>query len=1041
MSSDEEFIPFDDGDDSDYVEDTDEDSDVDALKILEDLEDEEWLQDDKPSSTSKTRKKPSHVGTSARKASKEVVPTNVRRKGRDDGDEKHYKKRMKEFNHQRHQEIADHGEDPWTFFEEVDPEFGFKVPTVIWEKLFAYQQACVKWLWELHKSCTGGIIGDEMGLGKTIQVIAFLSGLHSSQVDNFRESFKSLGPSIIVCPATVMHQWVNEINTWFPPLKVAILHSSGSWGSKGKSSLIRSINKNNGILVTTYSCVNDYQEDLSAFDWHYVILDEGHKIRNPDAQTTLACKRFRTPHRIILSGSPIQNNLKELWSLFDFVVPGLLGTLPVFVEQFSIPITQGGYSNASDVQVKIAFKCATVLRDTIRPYLLRRMKDDVKDMIKLPNKNEQVLFCRLTNEQRDLYQRYIDSPEVKDIVRGSNQMFVGLINLRKICNHPSLFDGFKGESNLVKLPVNQRKYKVKPIDPEPCDDSSQMEFHHRSGKMLVIESLLRIWKKQGHKVLLFTQGRKMLHILEKFLYLKDYTFLTLDGSTNISQRQSIINQFNQDKEIFCFLLTTRVGGIGVNLTSASRVLIYDPDWNPSTDMQARERAWRIGQESQVTIYRLLTAGTIEEKMYHRQIFKQYLTNRILKDPKQRRFFKTNDLYELFSLAKDSESTESSAIFAGTGSDVKVERKRKKSRKKDKKKKRKRREEENDEETTSVDLDNISIPPDRVRELRERAKMLSQMLSKKFGQTNDETAQNIAEDASRDLDKKSKDESLPPPTSSGSSSTAEDDKKGIMFEGERISFLVKSDTTTRHADQVLKEAEEKAEVTSSDGSSSDDENSKSRRRSKSKKKKRKENHRLSRKQDEYVLTKLFKNKDSSVIHSALQHDVIEGTNTQLPADYTLVEAEAEKVANDAIKALKRSRSQCFSAVSGVPTWTGLSGKMKKNPTSSDAKASSSKNDQSSSSLLSVMRNRHRLEESSSTTLPSVDTAHDDLLHDLRSFIAFQARTPGEASTQEVLDRFSQRLPSHQTPVFKAFLHKMCDFQRRNGTGVWTLKQDF
>merc|ERR1719323_2440708 len=196
--------------------------------------------------------------------------------------------------------------------------------------------------------------------------------------------------------------------------------------------------------------------------------------------------------------------------------------------------------------------------------------------------------------------------------------------------------------------------------------------------MIVVHSLLKLWRKQGHRVLLFSQSQMMLTIIEKYVKEHGYKYLRLDGNTPIASRQKMINDFNTGDH-FVFILTTKVGGLGVNLTGANRVVIFDPDWNPSTDTQARERAWRIGQDRQVTIYRLMTSGTIEEKIYHRQIFKQLLINRVLKDPKQRRFFKSNDLYELFTLNEGtSDKTETSAIFAGTGSDVKVDGKRKRS---------------------------------------------------------------------------------------------------------------------------------------------------------------------------------------------------------------------------------------------------------------------------------------------------------------------------------------------------------------------------
>ncbi|XP_050815931.1 DNA excision repair protein ERCC-6 isoform X3 [Gopherus flavomarginatus] len=578
---------------------------------------------------------------------------------RDDGDEDYYKQRLRRWHKQRlkdkeERRMAEEDSD------ESDAEFdeGFRVPGFLFRKLFKYQQTGVRWLWELHCQQAGGILGDEMGLGKTIQIIAFLAGLSYSKIrtrgSNYR--FKGLGPTVIVCPTTVMHQWVKEFHSWWPPFRVAVLHETGSYTNK-KVKLIREIAACHGVLITSYSYIRLMQDNINSYDWHYVILDEGHKIRNPNAAVTLACKQFRTPHRIILSGSPLQNNLKELWSLFDFVFPGKLGTLPVFMEQFSVPITMGGYSNASPVQVKTAYKCACVLRDTINPYLLRRMKADVKMSLSLPDKNEQVLFCRLTDEQRQVYQNFIDSKEVYQILSGYMQVFSGLIALRKICNHPDLFSG--GPKILKSVPDDE------------LEEADQFGYWKRSGKMIVVESLLKIWHKQGHRVLLFTQSRQMLKILEVFLRDRNYSYLKMDGTTTIASRQPLITRYNEDTSIFVFLLTTRVGGIGVNLTGADRVIIYDPDWNPSTDTQARERAWRIGQKKQVTVYRLLTAGTIEEKIYHRQIFKQFLTNRVLKDPKQRRFFKSNDLYELFTLTSPdgSQGTETSAIFAGTGSDV------------------------------------------------------------------------------------------------------------------------------------------------------------------------------------------------------------------------------------------------------------------------------------------------------------------------------------------------------------------------------------
>ncbi|QLQ82578.1 hypothetical protein HG537_0H03410 [Torulaspora globosa] len=594
---------------------------------------------------------------------------------RDDGDELYYQRRLRRWIKQRSSGRTYDPQPDLPEWLKAHPSISdaklndeFKVPGDIFSLLFNYQKTCVQWLYELFQQKCGGIIGDEMGLGKTIQVIAFLAGLHHS---NLLE-----GPVLVVCPATVMKQWCNELHHWWPPLRTIILHSIGSGMSNKKKidesdleelimssdptqisyddfknsakikshlestsnlqSLVDKVVSDGHVLITTYVGLRVHRDILLNVDWGYAILDEGHKIRNPDADISLTCKKLKTHNRIILSGTPIQNNLNELWSLFDFIFPGKLGTLPVFQQQFVQPISMGGYANATNVQVQTGYKCAVALRDLISPYLLRRVKADVaKD---LPEKKEMVLFCKLTQFQRRKYLEFLHSKELDQIKTGKRQVLFGIDILRKICNHPDLLDR------------EEKRHQAAYGDPK------------RSGKMQVVKQLLLLWKKQHHKALLFTQSRQMLDILEEFISFKDDSlshlkFLRMDGTTNISVRQSLVDEFNVG-EYDVFLLTTRVGGLGVNLTGANRIIIFDPDWNPSTDMQARERAWRIGQKREVSIYRLMVAGSIEEKIYHRQIFKQFLTNKILSDPKQKRFFKINELHDLFSLGgEDGHSIE------------------------------------------------------------------------------------------------------------------------------------------------------------------------------------------------------------------------------------------------------------------------------------------------------------------------------------------------------------------------------------------------
>ncbi|GAB1600830.1 SWI/SNF-related matrix-associated actin-dependent regulator of chromatin subfamily A member 5-like isoform X1 [Argonauta hians] len=991
------------------------------------------------------------------------------KRAKDDGNLAFYKKRLKQYYARKTFEkingTAEESESDEESYSDAEFDGGLKVPKKIWKRLYKYQKTGVRWLWELHCQQAGGIIGDEMGLGKTIQTISFLAALNHSHLKDKSLGYVGLGPCIIVCPTTVMYQWVREFNTWFPECRVAVLHATGSFtGSEEK--LAYSINNCNGVIVTSYNNLVSHQDCILKHKWHYIILDEGHKIRNPDAQATLACKMVRTPHRIILSGSPIQNNLKELWSLFDFVFPGKLGTLPDFMQHFSVPIVQGGYSNANEVQasnnVKTAYKCACVLRDTIGPYLLRRMKSDVKISLDLPDKNEQVLFCKLTDEQRDVYREYLDSRECQSILDGRYKVFAGLITLRKICNHPDISTG------------GPRSDTGEDIEYE---ESLRFGYWRRSGKMIVVEGLLRLWKQQGHRALLFSQSKVMLDILESFAKTNDYSYIRMDGTTAISARQPLITRFNEDSSIYLFLLTTRVGGLGVNLTGANRIIIYDPDWNPSTDTQARERAWRIGQKRQVTIYRLLTSGTIEEKIYHRQIFKQFLSNRVLKDPKQRRFFKANELHELFTLTDHcSNGTETGAMFAGTGSEVDVK------------------------PTKPNRFDLLKAGEDSVKfELsnkhKDKMRKLVKKLSKKIEKSKTESLQkrsseekvngNIMdqagitsdrtkvsghsqeEDMSTEKSEQYSNLDIQPGTSCGGSHVSKKHKKSkhekhkskrkrhkdIYCDGEVISNLVKKSAYKYSAG----DPEDKAD-----------------------------NKELNSIMDDYVLQKLFK---KSGVHSALKHDSVMDSSQ---ADYLLVESEANQVAKQAMNALKVSRQRCNRAVSGIPTWTGshggsrMAGKkprfgQKKNSLlvenahiakspanqspanmlsmeetksshfdghvsgnkvlSKKTKDGSTLSPMTSQELLTRMKARKAFLNNSVDPDGEASAADIEFISDIRNFIAFQASIDGEASTEELLKEFKPKIAVTESAKFKAMLKEICNFNRKNGIGFWQLKSDF
>lgn len=505
----------------------------------------------------------------------------------------HPKKRSQAHLHVKAENIEEgSAEEAIIEVEDVVLDGGLKVPATVYDKLFDYQKTAVKWMWELHCQKAGGIIGDEMGLGKTIQVIAFLAALHNSGMYT---------PSIVICPVTLLQQWRREVRKWYPALSVEVLHDSAavlsrtkgykaknvktkggsdqeyeddetdeSEGEEKRGVAIRKENRwdamidkvvgsDSGLLITTYEQLRIVREKLLDINWGYAVLDEGHRIRNPDAEITLVCKQLQTVHRIIMTGAPIQNKLTELWSLFDFVFPGKLGVLPVFQSQFALPIAIGGYANATPLQVSTAYRCAVVLRDLIMPYMLRRMKSDVD--AQLTKKTEHVLFCSLTDDQRAAYRAFLASSEVEQIFNGSRNSLYGIDILRKICNHPDLLE---------------REHSCQHPDygnPE------------RSGKLKVLVQVLDLWNTQGHRVLLFTQTQQMLDIIENYVISKGFVYRRMDGSTPIKQRMSLIDEFNEGAHVFIFILTTKVGGLGTNLIGANRVVIFDPDWNPSTDIQ------------------------------------------------------------------------------------------------------------------------------------------------------------------------------------------------------------------------------------------------------------------------------------------------------------------------------------------------------------------------------------------------------------------------------------------------------------------------
>ena len=570
---------------------------------------------------------------------------------------------------------------------------GYAIPQHVWEVLYPYQRKGVEWILSLHSQGVGGIVADEMGLGKTLQIVAALVALKFTQsiiacgrditslprTDDQATPATAVDlnprrlPSLLIVPATLLGHWLRELRHWCPLLRSVVMHSTSQTVADGaslRSVLLQCRAKHRyDVIITTYEGIR-----LSTYytkqEWFYAILDEGGKIKNAKVGVSRACKQLRTVHRLLISGTPLQNNLKELWSLIDFVFPGRLGTIEAFVSSFVVPISRGIYSNATRQAASLGYQCSLMLQDSISPFILRRLKKDVKK--ELPPKTEQVLSCLLTPQQEKKYLDYLQSEQVQSSLLGRVMPFKAIVRLRQICNHPVFYQSIAkmGATTDMARDVTlrheegmfYREERKTRRRQEEEEEEEEIDYDHvdwkewgcegcmmrRSSKMLVMNEVLHIWRKEGHKVLVYTQTVSMLNIIEHYVKEQGFSYCRMDGSTPIVKRQALVDLFNTRGDVFLFLLTTRVGGLGINLIGADRVILFDPDWNPSVDIQARERCWRIGQKKPVTVYRLITSGTIEEKIYHRQIFKTVLSNRVLGEGNDLCSFTSTNLNDLFS---------------------------------------------------------------------------------------------------------------------------------------------------------------------------------------------------------------------------------------------------------------------------------------------------------------------------------------------------------------------------------------------------------
>ncbi|XP_073321471.1 DNA excision repair protein ERCC-6-like [Pagrus major] len=548
----------------------------------------------------------------------------------------------------------------------------------LYDKLYDYQRNGVAFLYSLYRDrLKGGILADDMGLGKTIQVISFLSGMYDNEL---------VKHTLLVMPTSLITNWTKEFAKWTPGMRVKEFHGT----SKGERTRnLEKVQRRGGVIITTYTMLMNNWQQLSSyhgkeFTWDFMILDEAHKIKTTTTKTAKSATAIPSKNRVLLTGTPVQNNLKEMWALFDFACQGtLLGTAKTFKTEYENPITRAREKDATPGEKALGSRMSENLMAIIKPYFLRRTKAEVqkkkmngahqckeedtdkkdsqvpdhpKDsgavMPTLTRKNDLIVWTYLSSVQEDIYRQFISLDHIKELLMTTRSPLAELNILKKLCDHPRLLSA----AAIAKLGLEESTAESQQSDDTETDAHSNANIPDNtliseSGKLVFLFALLERLRQEGHRTLVFAHYRKVLDIIERILGNRGFKVMRLDGTiTQIAERERRISQFQTDESYSVFLLTTQVGGVGITLTAANRVVIYDPSWNPATDAQAVDRAYRIGQTENVVIYRLITCGTVEEKIYRRQVFKDSLIRQNTGDKKNPfRYFSKQELKELFTL--------------------------------------------------------------------------------------------------------------------------------------------------------------------------------------------------------------------------------------------------------------------------------------------------------------------------------------------------------------------------------------------------------
>ncbi|CAJ1930102.1 unnamed protein product [Sphenostylis stenocarpa] len=534
--------------------------------------------------------------------------------------------------------------------ERVKKEQDELMPLLTGGHLKPYQLKGVKWLISLWQNGLNGILADQMGLGKTIQTIGFLSHLKAKGLD---------GPYMIIAPLSTLSNWVNEISRFAPSLPAIIYHGDKKQRDeiRRKHMPTKTIGPKFPIVITSYEiALNDARKCFRPYNWKYIVVDEGHRLKNSKCKLVKELKCINIENKLLLTGTPLQNNLAELWSLLNFILPDIFASLEEFESWFNLSAKCNNGATKEELEEKRRAQVVAKLHAILRPFLLRRMKSDVEIM--LPQKKEIIIYANMTEHQKNLQDHLVNKTlgnYLKEKMSSGRSIPANLIRnlviqLRKVCNHPDLLDSACDDTSLYP-PLN--------------------EMVEQCGKFHLLDRLLERLFARNHKVLVFSQFTKVLDIMDYYFSEKGFEVCRIDGSVRLDERKRQIHEFN-DANSNCrvFLLSTRAGGLGINLTAADTCILYDSDWNPQMDLQAMDRCHRIGQTKPVHVYRLSTAQSIEDHMLKRAFSKLKLEHLVIGKgqfhQERTKTVSTDELVEedVLALLRDEETAEDKMIRTG-----------------------------------------------------------------------------------------------------------------------------------------------------------------------------------------------------------------------------------------------------------------------------------------------------------------------------------------------------------------------------------------